>query len=696
MAELIRVALAGNPNSGKTTLFNALTGSHQHVGNWPGVTVEKRSGACLYSHHGHHHHGGRHHDQSDAEHETYEIFRMEIVDLPGTYSLSGSSLDEKVARDYIIEDSPEIVVNVVEAANLERSLALTLELLEMGAHVIVALNMMDEVRANAMDIDHIKLGQKLGVVVVPMVASRNEGLDVLKREIATWAASPEEEHRHTHIPYPEVVEIELERLTTFMAKVQDLPAKYARRWLATRLLEDDPWVKGLFSGKEQAGDNVLTAANSSRQHLMRTHGFSDPELVFADARYGFIHSLLLDSVAGQFHDRYQLSDYVDRVLVSPFFGPVIFIALMFLTFNITFLLGHYPVMWLSALVSELGNLAQTMLVGAPHWLNSLIVEGIIAGVGGVLVFLPNIFLLFFTIAILEDSGYMARAAYILDQVLGKFGLAGKSFIPLVVGAGCNLAGILSCRTLDDRKDRIVTALVNPFISCSARLPIYALFTAAFFPNNSGLVLFFIYFLGITIALGSAKLFRTVFFQGKTTPLVIELPPYRIPTWRNLLVHAGERAAVFLRKMGGIILIGAVVIWALGYFPAGSPPEGRLITGIGQAISPLMAPLGIDWKGSVALLSGFVAKENVVSTYSVIYGLEGGAAGNMGAKLAADGMTALRALSFMVFTLLYMPCLATLAALKRETGSWRWVLFSVGYGLAVAWLASWLVYHIGML
>jgi ferrous iron transport protein B len=295
---------------------------------------------------------------------------------------------------------------------------------------------------------------------------------------------------------------------------------------------------------------------------------------------------------------------------------------------------------------------------------------------------------------LEDSGYMARAAYILDQVLGKFGLAGKSFIPLVVGAGCNLAGILSCRTLDDRKDRIVTALVNPFISCSERLPIYALFTAAFFPNNSGLVLFFIYFLGIAIALGSAKLFRTVFFQGKTTPLVIELPPYRIPTWRNLVVHAGERAAVFLRKMGGIILIGAIIIWALGYFPADSPPDGKLITGIGQTISPVMAPLGIDWKGSVALLSGFVAKENVVSTYSVIYGLEGGTAGNLGAKLAADGMTALRALSFMVFTLLYMPCLATLTALKRETGSIRWVLFSVAYGLAVAWSVSWLVYHIG--
>lgn len=700
MTETIRVALLGTPNCGKTTLFNALTGAHQHVGNWSGVTVECKSGYCSFMHRGHHHHHGRHHAGSDLSHANADSFRVEIVDLPGIYSLAGATAEETVSRDYVVEQTPEIVINVVEATNIERNLYLTVQLLEMRAHVVIALNMMDEVRAQGINIDIEKMSRLLGVPVIPISASSGEGLDELKAAVAANAGSPEGDHKHIDVNYPVMLEDELQRLEHFLGMIKPLPSRYSRRWLALRLIIGDKATIESIGNYGETGKNALLAAVSSRKHLSQNHGINDMELLLADTRIGFAHGLYMQCVKTGEKDRFAFSDMVDKVITSNVLGPIIFGLLMFTAFNLTFTFSEIPTTWLSMLVDGIAHLTGYLLSSTPPWLHSMVVDGVIGGVGGILVFLPNIFILFFLLAFLEDSGYMARAAFILDRFLSRFGLPGKAFIPLIVGAGCNLAGIMSCRTLDSRSDRIITSLVNPFISCSARLPIYALLIAAFFPGYSGPVLFFIYTLGIVVALSSAKLFRLFLFKGTQEPLVIELPPYRIPSLRNLLLHAWERGSVFLRKMGGVILVGSLVVWALGYFPQEETKmEDRWLGQVGKSIAPLVQPLGMDWQDSVALVSGLVAKENVVTTLGVIHGLTEEGTGDeeeMSTQLRLEGGTPLRALSFMVFTLLYIPCLATMAAIRRETGSWKWVGLSLAYGLFVAWLLAFTVFQGGQL
>jgi len=649
--ERLVVALAGNPNVGKSTLFSAITGNRQHVGNWPGVTVEKKIGRV------------RHLNRD-----------IEVVDLPGTYSLSAYSADEVIARDFIIEEKPDVVVQVVDATSLERNLYLTTQLLELGVPLVIALNMSDMAEQRGDQIDRKKLSGMLGVPVVRTVGSSREGIPDLLDAVVREADSPPH-HEHS-IGYGEQAENVISALVAALGHDRELTSRYPARWLAVRLLEGDENAMGKIQ------DSISRDAVYS---MLAEIDAGEYEAMMADRRYDVI-SAILPQACWTSGGELRASDLIDHVVTNRYLGIPLFLALMWGSFQLTFAVAT-P--FTGMIETAQAVCTETASAIEPGWLALLVGEGIVGGVGSVLIFLPNIFILFFILALLEDSGYLARAAFVMDRLMFSIGLPGRSFIPMLIGFGCNVPAIMATRTIVDRNDRLITILINPFMSCGARLPVFVLFAGLFFPENPGTVTFCLYVLGIAVAVGSAILFRATILPGKPAPFLMEMPPYRLPTIASSVRHMWDRGSMYIRKAGSIIFIGALVIWVLAAFPAGVEyGSAKSYAGsIGQAIQPLFAPLGFDWKVTVSLIFGFVAKEIVVASLGTLYGT-GDDTRTLGGEILADpDLGPVTGLTLMVFVLLYLPCLATLAVIRKETGSWKWTVFSVAYGITVAYLLA---------
>ena len=725
MAKRITIAIAGNPNSGKTTIFNNITGARQKVGNWPGVTVEKKEGIAPYN-----------------------GYTIQVVDLPGTYSLTAYSLEEIIARNYIIEEKPDLVVDVIDASTLERNLYLATQLIDLGVKLVFALNMVDVAQSRGLTVDHEKLSLLMGVPFVPTVGSKNQGTKDLLKTIVSVAEDRESVSRHIHINYGLELEEEIEKFQELIRSSASFPDEHHPRWMGIKLLEnDDEVIKGIE--KSPSREKVLDQLDKTKGHLNEILG-EDSETLMADRRYGFIRGALKETFRRTRSDRRYLSDQVDMVLTNRLLGFPIFIFFIWGMFQLTFSVGQYPMDWIDAGVGLLARFVGDLM--GRGLLRDLIVDGVISGVGGVVVFLPNIFILFFCIALFEDTGYMARAAFIMDKVMHTLGLHGKSFIPMIMGFGCNVPAIMATRVLESRRDRILTILINPLISCSARLPVYVLIAGALFGAYAGNVIFSLYIIGIVLAILMGQIFKRTLFRGEIAPFVLELPPYRMPTLKGTLIHMWERGSIFIKKMGSVILIGSILVWALSSFPqtvdysrdydmekrkikeryamqkagviqSGQAEKAQLLSRemnlkiaelealrkdefqensflgrLGKAIAPFLRPLGFDWKGGVALLTGFVAKEIVVSTFGILYqvGEEEGEQSESLRTAIGDAMTPLIGYAFMVFVLVYTPCLATVAAIRRETGSWRWTGFSIGYSLTLAWILAFVIYRGGMI
>ena len=668
----IVMALAGNPNSGKTALFNSLTGARQHVGNWPGVTVEKKEGSFIL-----------------------DNVSVKVVDLPGTYSLGAYSEDEAVARDYIVFEKPDVVVNIVDSTNLERNLYLTSQLLEMGVKVIVALNMYDEARSKQIEINIKQLSVLLGVPVLPTVATKNRGLTELVAQVLK--TSEETGKKPLFINYGKDIEEVLGSLKDEINKDPELSKEYDPRWLAVKFLEGDEGVKRAVE-RHKAFAKLEKLRMNSVKKLEAVWG-DDMASIFAEKRYGFISGVVKETVKRHIsvEEKRSISDKIDMVVTNRYFGIPIFLLAMWFVFQFTFTLGNPVAGWIEAFFGWFGGAAKGLLeaAGMPGLLNSLITDGIIGGVGSVLAFMPNIFLLFFAISLLEDSGYMARAAYITDRFMHTLGLHGKSFIPMIVGFGCNVPAVMATRTLENKRDRLVTILINPLMSCSARLPVYILFTGAFFSADQGLVIFSLYLLGIVLAVGMGVLFKKLVFKEETSHFVMEMPTYRIPTLKSTFIHMWDRGSSFIRKAGTIIVAVVILVWVLSSLPAGVGYASResLLGRLGAFIAPVFKPAGFGtWEAAVALLFGIVAKEVVVGTFGVVYGVK-----KEGLTAAiAKSWTPLSAYSFMVMALLYIPCVATIGAIRRETNSWGWTAFAIGYSLILGWIMSVIVFQIGAL
>ena len=669
----IVIALAGNPNSGKTTVFNNLTGARQHVGNWPGVTVEKKVGRLIYA--------GKTH---------------KVIDLPGIYSLGAYSEDEIIARDFILHEKPDVVINVVDASNIERNLYLTVQLLEAGVRMVVALNMVDEAEARNIVVDREKLAEFLGVPVVPTVATKNKGLpELVEQALAAAESGPQEALK---IDYGQEAEAEISELEKVISSRPGLADRYPPRWLAVKLLEEDDRLLKEIGKLPDSGD-LLARREKSIRRLQKITG-EEVENLFAERRYGFISGIVRQVVRKKnIEQRLSLSDRIDRVVTSRFFGLPIFLVAMWAVFQFTFKLGGPLTGWIESFFDWLGGAAEGALnaVCAPEWVTSFLLKGVIGGVGSVLVFIPPIFLLFLAISFLEDSGYMARAAYIMDRFMHALGLHGKSFLPMLIGFGCNVPAIMATRTLENKQDRLVTILINPLMSCTARLPIYILFAGAFFSTRQGLVIFSLYLLGIILAIIMGKLFKTVLFKGESAPFVMELPPYRLPTLKGTLIHVWERGSSFIRKAGTIIFGAVVLIWVLSVFPWGVEyaSQESLVGRLGGALAPVLAPAGFGkWEAAAALVFGLLAKEVVVGTLGVIYGVGEGGEGLT--QIIAQQWTPLSAYAFMAMCLIYIPCAATIGAIKRETNSWKWTGFAVGYSLVLGWVVAVIIYQGGRL
>ena len=666
--EKIKIALAGNPNVGKSTLFNQLTGMKQHVGNWPGKTVEKKEGSFKYK-------GNE----------------FEVIDLPGNYSLTAYSVEEIVSRDYIVDENPDVIVNIVDAGNLERNLYLTVQMMELGANLVLALNMNKFADEKGFNIDTLKLSELLGIPVVKIEAVDKTGFNELMKAVLEVSKSPNDVSGR--IEYGHEISEHVEQLEEIINRnISTINAPSS--WTALKLLEEDKEVVKKIE-ESQNGPKVLSEVKKIQKHLNDVFG-DDVDAAVTDSRYGFIAGLMQESVQKPKIDKVTRSDVIDRVVTNKYLGLPIFLFIMWLTFEITFTVGAPFQDLIDAGFSWLGGSISAYL--GSGFLSSLLVDGVIGGVGGVAVFIPMIFLLFLMLSILEDSGYMARAAFVMDKVMHKLvGLHGKSFIPMILGFGCCVPGIMATRTLENEKDRFLTMLIVPFMSCSARLPVYALFVAAFFSAYQGWVLFSIYLLGIVVAILVASLFKKTLFKGMSSPFVMELPPYRRPTVKGALIHMWERGYLFIRKMGTVILAFSILIWVLSSLPVGVEyaSQGSITGHLGTAIAPVFAPLGFgDWQSSVALIFGFFAKEVVVSTFGSLYSV-GDDGGALSAALQGT-FTPLTAYGFMVFVLLYIPCLATFTAIRRETNSWKWPLFSAGFSLVIAWVAAFIIYHGGLL
>ena len=718
----LTIALAGNPNSGKTTIFNNITGTRQKVGNWPGVTVAKKEGRI-------HKYG----------------YDLKIIDLPGTYSLTPFSIEEIVARNYVLDARPDVVVDIIDASNLERSLYLATQLRELDCKVLFALNMADVARSRGMKIDADKLSQLLDVPVVFTVGNKNEGIEALLKQAVKLAETDTTTPKRRNVKYSQDIESAITRLQHFIEEKTDAKSPYNSRWTAIKLLEDDKIIKErILQSAAEIGLEILQTNQALRKHLEQRFD-DDPQIVMTDERYGFIAGIIKEIHTASTKQRVDISRNIDLVLTNRFIGFPIFLFFIWAMFQLTFTLGTYPMDWIDAGVGWLSATLDGLLPDSLF--KALLLDGIIAGVGSVIVFLPNILILFFCIALFEDTGYMSRSAFLMDKIMHLIGLHGKSFIPMLMGFGCNVPAIMATRTLESEKDRILTILITPFMSCSAKLPVYIILAGAFFGVRAGTVIFAIYLLGITLSIITGRLFRSTLLRGVDAPFVMELPPYRVPMLKSLLIHMWDRSKMFLKKMGKVILIGSIIIWALSAFPRNvvysvdyDSKINRVITSytaqldaaaesakpqiekekkaalvtvekarqaehveksfigrIGKISAPVFAPLGIDWRGGVALLTGFVAKEIVVSTLGVLHAVgDEDASDALKAALRASGMTPLSALSMMVFVLLYLPCLASIAAIRRETGSYKWMLFSIAYSTTVAWAMAFIVYQGGNL
>ncbi len=706
----LTIALAGNPNSGKTTVFNNLTGARQHVGNYPGVTVEKVEGNLKYS--------------------GYDI---NVIDLPGAYSLTAYSLDELVARNFIIEEKPDIVIDIIDSSNLERNLYLATQLMELGVPLILVFNMHDLAQKQGLEIEKNRLSELLGSPIVFTVASKKTGMNELLDK-AIELAEGKVELRQVTIGYGKEIQEEIRKLEDILIKDNSLLGKYSSRWLIIKLLENDSQVTEKIKQSVYANE-ILTQVEKSIHHLRGVFG-DTPEAIIADRRYGFISGACSEAVKKTYEIRHTISDRIDKVLVNRILGLPIFLGFMWLMFKLTFTVSAPLMDWVEAGQEWLGSLIGGFLPEGSA-LGSLVVDGVIGGVGSVLIFVPIIFLLFLAIAVLEDSGYMARAAFIMDRLMHKIGLHGRSFIPMLLGFGCNMPAIMATRAIEDKKDRFVTILVNPFMSCGARLPVYALFIGAFFSEEiAGNVLFSLYLLGAAMAIVTAKVFRKYLFKGPAAPFVMELPPYRMPTVKGLLIHMWERGSVYLKKAGTIIFAGCILVWFLSNFPwmpdyskdydtlieqaqdnrelvdqleneqAFEKLENSYAGRLGKTVAPVFRPLGFDdWKVSVGLVGGFIAKEIVVGTLGTLHSV--GQADEesetlreaLQGQLRPDGekmYNPLVAYAVMVFVLLYMPCVAVIAVIKRETNSWRWPIFTAFYTTALAWIAAFIIYQGGRL
>lgn len=713
----INVALVGNPNCGKTSLFNIASGAHEHVGNYSGVTVDAKEGFF-----------------------EFQGYQFRLVDLPGTYSLSAYSPEELYVRKHIIEETPDVIINVIDAGNLERNLYLTTQLIDMNVRMVIALNMYDMLEHSGNVLDYKKLGELLGVPIVPTISRNGKGIDTLfhviiglyegadsmgqKKEIQNevmrayrewhdsyvpdhkYGSHAEEEHvtqgksfiRHIHINHGPELERSIDAIKKEIGKTESIRHKYSTRFLAIKLLENDKEIE----------QNVITLLPNCAEILavkekeiarLKLSINEDSEQAIADAKYGFITGALKETYVEKNQHTEMFTRIVDSIVTHRVWGFPIFFIFLYLMFECTFTFGAYPQAWIEWLVAGLGSIVETQMPAGP--LKDLIVDGIIGGVGGVIVFLPNILLLYLFISFMEDSGYMARAAFIMDKIMHKMGLHGKSFIPLIMGFGCNVPAIMASRIIESRKSRLVTMLITPFISCSARLPIYLVMIGALFPHNASLVLFSIYTIGILLAVLMARVLSLFIVKGDDTPFVMELPPYRMPTAKSVFRHTWEKGAQYLKKMGGIIMIASIIIWFLGYYPNHSAyntpaeqQENSYIGQIGKAIEPAIEPLGFNWKMGIGILSGVGAKELVVSTLGVLYTNESDV-DNVDLSNRIP-ITPLVAFGYMLFILIYFPCIATIAAIKQESGSWKWAAFAAFYTTALAWIISFAVYQIGSL
>lgn len=681
----INIALVGNPNSGKTSFFNRATGLRERVGNYSGVTVDAKQG--VFQHNG---------------------YTINLIDLPGTYSITEYTPEEIYVRKYITEHHPDLVLNVVDASCLERNLFLTTQLIDMNVQVVMALNMYDELTGEGAQLDYAYLGQLLGIPIVPTTASRGIGInDVLDKIIDVFEGQAKEV-RHVHINYGGEIEDAISKVKAQVTPNKSITDELAPRYVAIKLLEDDRITKELLE-KVPNYDRILGVTQKEIQSLEKSYK-EDTRTIITNAKYGFIRGALQETLKTGDKDKRQLTHAIDTLLTHQWLGFPFLLLFMWLMFQTTFSLGGYPMEWIEAGVGSLGNWIAGIMPEGP--LNDLLVDGIVAGVGGVIVFLPNILILFFFISLMEDTGYMARAAFIMDRLMHKIGLHGKSFIPLLIGFGCNVPAIMATRTLESRRDRIMTMLIVPFMSCSARLPVYILLVSAFFQKNQGLVLLSIYMAGIILAILTSLLLKKTVFSKSSVPFVMELPPYRMPTMRNTVLHMWSKAGQYLKKMGTIILFASVLIWALGYYPlkdeATDPAvhlENSYIGKLGKGIEPVIEPLGFDWKMGVSIITGLAAKEIVVSSMGILYHVDGDVdessqsliesirqQENVGGEKV---FTPLVAYTFMLFILIYFPCMAVIAAIRKEAG-WKWAVFTVFYTTILAWIVSFCVYQVGQM
>jgi ferrous iron transport protein B len=729
----INVALVGNPNCGKTSLFNFASGAHERVGNYSGVTVDAKEG-----------------------HATFEGYEFNLVDLPGTYSLSAYSPEEMYVRRQIIDKTPDIVINVIDASNLERNLYLTTQLVDMHLRMVCALNMYDEFESRGDKLDYQKLGQLFGVPMVPTVFKSGRGVELLfhiiinmyegvdfldkngninpevAKDLQDWHKHYENHHggdhpedfahgdrpnknvfRHIHLNHGKYVEDAINSVKKELHNDEQIRHKYSTRYLAIKLLENDssavklartlPNADAIFKVKDQAAANILEETKE------------DSETAIMDAKYGFIHGALQEAgfEEGKEQDTYQMTHVLDAIITNKYFGFPLFFFLLYIMFQATFSLGQYPMDWIDGGVSALGSWLNDILPSGP--IKAMMVDGVVGGVGAVIVFMPQILILYFFISFMEDSGYMARAAFIMDKLMHKMGLHGKSFIPLIMGFGCNVPAVMSTRTIESRRSRLITMLVLPMMSCSARLPIYIMITGTFFAlKYRSAIMISLYVIGIIMAVIVSRIVSRYVVKGEDTPFVMELPPYRFPTGKAILRHTWEKGKQYLKKMGGIILVASLIVWALGYFPhndalnARAQQEQSYIGRIGKVIEPVFRPIGFDWKLDVGLVSGIGAKEIVASTMGVLYSDDTKTStennnsddaakySRLHQQMVSDGITPLSAYCYLLFVLLYFPCVATLAAIKSESGTWKWAFFSAAYTTILAWVVSAAVYQIGSL